>query len=60
MCRTELNLSPAHETIIQTLCVIFKKAGKPAYLVGGYVRNLLMGLPPADLDNASPLQPEQL
>ena len=60
MCRTELNLSPAHETIIQTLCVIFKKAGKPAYLVGGYVRNLLMGLPPADLDIASPLLPEQL
>ena len=34
--------------------------GVPVYLVGGYVRGSLLGLPPADVDIASAAQPEQV
>lgn len=51
---------PEHEIIVRQLAVMFEQADSPVYLVGGYVRNLLLGLPPADLDIASPLLPQQL
>ncbi len=38
---------------------VFLDAGVSAYLVGGFVRNTLLSLPPADLDIASALPPEQ-
>jgi tRNA nucleotidyltransferase (CCA-adding enzyme) len=37
----------------------FKECGTPLYLVGGWPRNRLLGLPPGDLDVASALLPEE-
>jgi tRNA nucleotidyltransferase (CCA-adding enzyme) len=37
----------------------FKANGTPLYLVGGWPRNRLLGLPPGDLDVASELTPEK-
>lgn len=56
----DLSFSPRHEKIVRQLAALFAQENCPVYLVGGYVRNLLLGLPPADLDIASPLLPQQL
>lgn len=53
-------LPGCHEKIVRRLVEIFSRMHQPVYLVGGYVRNLLLGLPPSDLDIASPVLPEQL
>ena len=37
----------------QQLCALSAQLGVPVYLVGGYVRGSLLGLPPADVDIAS-------
>ncbi|MEI3416886.1 MAG: hypothetical protein V8Q43_04940 [Christensenellaceae bacterium] len=44
----------------EALQALFAAKGAQGYLVGGYVRNLLLGLPPADLDIASALLPEEV
>ena len=44
----------------QQLCALSAQLGVPVYLVGGYVRGSLLGLPPADVDIASAAQPEQV
>ena len=54
----DLSFSPRHEKIVRQLAALFARENCPVYLVGGYVRNLLLGLPPADLDIASPLLPQ--
>lgn len=38
----------------------FARWGQPVYLVGGYVRNRLLGLPVSDLDACGPAQPQQV
>lgn len=42
---------------LHSIARVFSDAGVPAYLVGGYVRNTLLSLPPADMDIASALPP---
>ncbi len=42
------------------LARVFSDAGVSAYLVGGYVRNVLLGLPPSDIDIASALLPDEV
>ena len=37
---------------------VFERAGAPLYLVGGAVRNPLMGLPISDVDVCGPTRPE--
>ena len=45
----------------QRLFELLRQAGiTPAYLVGGYVRNQLLGLPEGDMDIASPFPPQAL
>ena len=53
------NLSPQHARIVQELARVFAVAGKDLFLVGGPVRDLLLGTAPADLDfttNAVPAE----
>ena len=56
----KLTLPPAHRRVGEALQALFAAKGAQGYLVGGYVRNLLLGLPPADLDIASALLPEEV
>ena len=42
---------------IFSLAKVFEKAGAPLYLVGGAVRNPLMGLPVSDIDACGPALP---
>ncbi len=45
----------------QRLLALLKQSGvSPVYLVGGYVRNKLLGFPSGDLDIASPFPPQEL
>ena len=44
----------------QELCALAQALGTPVYLVGGCVRNALLGLPAADVDVASAALPEQV
>lgn len=39
---------------------VFERAGEPVYLVGGAVRNPLMGLPLSDVDVCGPARPERV
>lgn len=41
------------------IVAVLRATGKPARLVGGCVRDALLGLPAADLDVATPLLPEE-
>lgn len=43
-------LNPQHAQIVEVLAAAFEAAGKDLYLVGGPVRDLLLGLAPTDLD----------
>ena len=44
------NLSPQHAHVVKILADAFADAGKHLYLVGGPVRDLLLGLAPSDID----------
>jgi putative nucleotidyltransferase with HDIG domain len=44
---------------IKAAAAAFKASGAPLYLVGGWPRNRLLGLPPGDLDIASAPPPEE-
>ena len=53
------HLSPQHARIVEQLANVFARAGKDLFLVGGPVRDLLLGTEPADLDfttNAIPMK----
>lgn len=53
------NLAPHHLQVVKMLAAAFADAGKDLYLVGGPVRDLLLGNPPADLDfTTNALPPE--
>ncbi|HEX9315446.1 MAG TPA: hypothetical protein VN986_00760, partial [Actinomycetota bacterium] len=41
------------------LAEAFKAAGWPLYLVGGWVRDALLGVTPPDLDFATPAPPDR-
>ncbi len=43
---------------ISKIARVFDRAGAPLYLVGGAVRNPLMGLPISDVDVCGPIRPE--
>ena len=43
---------------LSTLARVFEQAGAALYLVGGAVRNPLMGLPLSDIDVCGPARPE--
>ena len=43
----------------ETVCRVLEEAGKPAYLVGGAVRDLLMGRTPQDWDVTTAALPEE-
>lgn len=45
---------------LQPIAARFFAAGFPVYLVGGSVRNELLGLPASDLDICGPARPEQV
>lgn len=45
---------------LSKLAQVFDKGGKPLYLVGGAVRNPLMGLPISDVDICGPALPEEV
>ncbi len=45
---------------LREIAELFAKAGKRLYLVGGYVRNCLLGLPVSDVDIASSALPEEV
>ncbi len=45
---------------VQTLARVFEKAGYPLYMVGGAVRNPLMGLPVSDMDLCGPALPHEV
>jgi poly(A) polymerase/tRNA nucleotidyltransferase (CCA-adding enzyme) len=45
---------------VQAVCKNLKKAGFSAYLVGGCVRDLLLGRPPKDWDVTTDAKPEQI
>ncbi len=49
-------------TVSENLLALAKKLKKyaPLYIVGGYVRNSLLGITPSDVDLASKLTPERL
>jgi poly(A) polymerase len=49
-------LSPAAARI----CAVLREAGFSAYVVGGAVRDLLLGIPPVDFDVATDARPEQV
>lgn len=52
-------LLPQHAQVLDVLADAFAKAGKDLYLVGGPVRDLLLGTTPADLDfTTNALPPE--
>src|SRR5580765_3171807 len=49
-------LSPAAAKV----CAVLREAGFSAYVVGGAVRDLLLGIPPKDFDVATDARPEQI
>lgn len=52
-------LTEKHAYVVRVLAAAFADAGKDLYLVGGPVRDLLLGIPPADLDfTTNALPPE--
>lgn len=50
------DLSPALTTLLRRIEAILS----PVYLVGGSVRDLILGLPPHDYDFATPLSPDDI
>ena len=42
------------------VCAVLREAGFSAYVVGGAVRDLLLGIPPKDFDIATNARPEQV
>lgn len=53
------NLAPHHAQAMEMLASAFANAGKDLYLVGGPVRDLLLDIPPTDIDfttNATPTE----
>jgi poly(A) polymerase len=42
------------------VCTVLREAGFSAYVVGGAVRDLLLGIPPKDFDIATNARPEQV
>ena len=52
---TDIQISPSLQAFIQAL-----QAPVPLYLVGGGVRNALLGLPEGDYDLTGPLPPEEI
>src|SRR4051812_326371 len=49
-------ISPASAKV----CAVLREAGFSAYVVGGAVRDLLLGIPPKDFDVATDARPEQI
>jgi poly(A) polymerase len=49
-------LSPAAAKV----CAVLREAGFAGYIVGGAVRDLLLGIPPKDFDIATDARPEQI
>jgi len=45
---------------IAPLARAFAEAGQELYIVGGWVRNALLGLPPLEIDACSPLAPDDV
>lgn len=45
---------------LHAMARVFEKAGVPLYLVGGAVRNRLMGIPLSDVDVCGPARPERV
>ena len=45
---------------LNAMARVFDRAGAPLYLVGGAVRNPLMGLPLSDIDVCGPLKPQDV
>ena len=45
---------------LKSLARVFDQAGAPLYIVGGAVRNPLMGLPLSDIDACGPTRPETI
>ena len=56
----QFSFSAKQERVIRYLIRLFERCNKPVYLVGGCVRNLLLGLAPTDIDIASPVLPDEL
>lgn len=56
----QFSFSAKQERVIRYLIRLFERCNKPVYLVGGCVRNLLLGLAPTDFDIASPVLPDEL
>ncbi len=52
----EITLSPAVLTVLHVL----ERAGYPAYLVGGSLRDALRGVPPHDYDVTTPARPDEM
>ena len=52
---TDIQIPPSLQAFIQAL-----QAPAPLYLVGGGVRNALLGLPEGDYDLTGPLAPEEI
>src|SRR3954451_1750869 len=50
------SLSPAASKV----CAVLREAGFSAYVVGGAVRDLLLGITPKDFDIATDARPEQI
>src|SRR5690348_17599440 len=50
------SLSPAASKV----CTVLREAGFSAYVVGGAVRDLLLGIEPKDFDVATDARPEQV
>ncbi len=51
-------MQPTIPGFLQDAAKLFSGNGAPLYLVGGWPRNRLLGLPPGDLDVSSALPPE--
>src|SRR5678810_891145 len=49
-------ISPAAAKV----CTVLREAGFSSYVVGGAVRDLLLGIPPKDFDIATDARPEQI
>lgn len=52
-------LAPRHARVVEILAAAFATAGKELYLVGGPVRDLLLGQPPTDLDFTTDATPAE-
>ncbi len=60
MTETTINIGAQDRMILDKIETLFAASGKKVYLVGGYIRNCLLSLPPSDMDIASSLLPEEV